>query len=111
MKDEYRKLSVELFGICDTVKNAKSKRLNLNQNQNIDWDEVKYRSDVASESESFTAEKTSRVSLEDMKNGLLKMTQLNTKDLNFHMNSAYPKRENVVEHVHEVNNNPDLNIV
>ena len=46
-----------------------------------------------------------------MKNGLLKMTQLNTKDLNFHMNSAYPKRENVVEHVHEVNNNPDLNIV
>ena len=37
MKDEYRKLSVELFGICDTVKNAKSKRLNLNQN--IDWDD------------------------------------------------------------------------
>ena len=84
----------------------------LNLNRNIDWDEVKYRSDVASESENFTAEKTSRMSLEDMKNGLLKMTQLNTKDLNFNMNSAYPKRENVVEHVHEVNNNnPDLNIV
>lgn len=55
-------------------------------------------------SRSFSPERTARVTVEEMKQGLMRMMETDTKTLNFNMNSAYPNKNTAAGQNKEIQN-------
>ena len=91
LQEQYRDLAVELFGICDAVKTQ-----NENPQSNIDWSDIKYRKDAVKEGYSDEAKRL-KIDPETMKQALRNMVK--TKNFNFTVGSAIPKKQPAPEAV------------